>query len=133
MAIQLSEAHRKLLQDKNFANIATLSEDGSPQVTPVWIDFDGTHIIFNTEKKRAKTRNLERDPRVSVAVSNHENPYQYVEFQGRVVEMTEEGASEHIDKMALKYMGKEKYPFHKPGDVRVIVKIEPLKAIGMGS
>lgn len=132
MGIQLNEAQQKLLHDKNFANIGTLSEDGSPQVTPVWIDFDGTHIIFNTEKKRAKTRNLERDPRVSIAISDANNPYHYVEFRGRVVEITEAGASEHIDKMAMKYMGKEKYPFHKPGDVRVMVKIEPLKAIGMG-
>jgi PPOX class probable F420-dependent enzyme len=132
MATELSDKHQQLLRGKNFANIATLGDDGSPQVTPVWIDFDGTHILFNTEKKRAKTRNLERDPRVALAISDAQNPYSYVEIQGRVVEMTEEGASEHIDKMAMKYMGKEKYPFHRPGDVRVIVKIEPLKAMGMG-
>lgn len=132
MATELSDKHQQLLRGKNFANIATLGDDGSPQVTPVWIDFDGTHILFNTEKKRAKTRNLERDPRVALAISDAQNPYSYVEIQGRVVAMTEEGASEHIDKMAMKYMGKEKYPFHRPGDVRVIVKIEPLKAMGMG-
>lgn len=132
MAIELSEKHQQLLRGKNFAHIATLGEDGDPQVTPVWIDFDGTHILFNTEKKRAKTRNLERDPRVSLAISDANNPYSYAEIKGRVVAMTEEGASEHIDKLAMKYMGKEKYPFHRPGDVRVIVKIEPLKAMGMG-
>jgi len=132
MAIELSEAHRKLLQGKNFAHIATLGEDGAPQVTPVWIDFDGTHIIFNTEKSRAKPKNLERDPRVSISIADAQNPYHYAEIRGRVVEMTEAGAFEHIDKMAMKYMGKEKYPFHRPGDVRVIVKIEPTKAFGMG-
>lgn len=132
MATELSDKHQQLLRGKNFANIATLGDDGSPQVTPVWIDFDGTYILFNTEKKRAKTRNLERDPRVALAISDAQNPYSYVEIQGRVVEMTEEGAAEHIDKMAMKYMGKEKYPFHRPGDVRVIVKIEPDKAMGMG-
>lgn len=132
MAIELNEKHQQLLRGKNFANIATLSEDGSPQVTPVWIDFDGTHILFNTEKSRKKTRNLERDPRVAISISDAANPYHYVEIQGRVVGMTEEGAFEHIDKMAMKYMGKEKYPFHRPGDVRVLVKIEPIKAMGMG-
>src|SRR5438128_58140 len=132
MANELSEGQKQLLQGKNFAHIATIGEDGAPQVTPVWIDFDGKYIIFNTEKSRAKHKHLQRDPRVSLSVGNAENPYNYMEVRGRVVEMTEEGASEHIDKMALKYMGKDKYPFHKPGDVRVIVKIEPLKVHGMG-
>lgn len=132
MAIALNEKQQQFLHGKNFAHIATLSEDGSPQVTPVWIDYDGTHVIFNTEKKRAKTGHLERDPRVSLSIQDANNPYSYIEIRGRVVAMTEEGASEHIDKMAHKYMGKDKYPFHKPGDVRVIVKIEPLKVFGMG-
>lgn len=132
MANVLSEKQVNLIQGKNFAHIGTLSDDGSPQVTPVWIDWDGQHILFNTEQKRAKTKNLQSDPRVAVCISNSENPYQYVEIRGRVVEMIEEGADAHIDKMAKKYMGQEKYPFHKPGDVRVIVKIEPLKASGMG-
>lgn len=132
MAIELNEKHQQLLRGKNFAHVATVGDDGSPQVTPVWIDFDGTHILFNTEKKRQKTSNLESDPRVALSICDANNPYHYVEIQGRVVEMTENGAAEHIDKMAMKYMGKEKYPFHRPGDVRVIVKIEPLKAMGMG-
>jgi PPOX class probable F420-dependent enzyme len=132
MAIALNEKQQQFLTGKNFAHIATLSEDGSPQVTPVWIDFDGTHVIFNTEKKRAKTGHLERDPRVSLSIQDANNPYSYIEIRGRVVEMTEEGANEHIDKLAKKYMGKDKYPFHRPGDVRVIVKIEPLKVFGMG-
>jgi len=132
MAETLNEKQQSLLTGKNFAYIGTVGEDGSPQVTPVWIDYDGTHVIFNTEKKRAKTRHLERDPRVSVSVADAQNPYQYIEIRGRVVEMTEEGADAHIDKMAQKYMGKDKYPFGKPGDVRIIVKIEPLKVLGMG-
>ena len=132
MAATLNDKQKSLLTDKNFAYIGAISEDGAPQVTPVWIDYDGTHVIFNTEKSRAKTRNLEHDPRVSVSVSNAHNPYEYIEIRGRVVEMTAEGADAHIDKMAQKYMGKEKYPFGKPGDVRIIVKIEPIKVLGMG-
>ncbi|MFO0580563.1 MAG: PPOX class F420-dependent oxidoreductase [Polyangia bacterium] len=132
MANVLSEQQINLIRGKNFAYIGALSEDGSPQVTPVWIDWDGENIVFNTEKKRAKTKNLQSDPRVAVCISNSENPYQYVEVRGQVVGMTEEGADEHIDKMAKKYMGKDKYPFHKPGDVRVIVKIEPQKVFAMG-
>jgi PPOX class probable F420-dependent enzyme len=132
MASVLNQQQQDLILGKNFANVATVGEDGSPQVTPVWIDWDGTHILMNTEQKRAKTKHLERDPRVAIAISNSENPYQYIEIRGRVVELTTDGAAEHIDKMALKYMGKEKYPFHRPGDVRVIAKIEPTKVMGMG-
>lgn len=132
MGSALNERQEQLLRDKNFAHIATVGEDGAPQVTPVWIDWDGKHVIFNTEKSRAKTKHLERDPRISLSIQDAQNPYRYIEIQGRVVELTEQGAAEHIDKMAMKYMGKEKYPFHKPGDVRVIVKIEPQKVMGMG-
>jgi PPOX class probable F420-dependent enzyme len=132
MSNVLNEKQEQLLRGKNFAHIATVSEDGSPQVTPVWIDWDGTHVIFNTEKNRAKTRHLQRDPRVSMSIQDSANPYHYIEIRGRVVEVTEAGAAEHIDAMAQKYMGQPKYPFHKPGDVRLIVKIEPQKVMGMG-
>ncbi len=132
MAEKLNDSQASLLHGKNLAYIGANSDDGAPQITPVWIDYDGTHVIFNTEKSRAKTRNLEKDPRVSVAVANAQNPYQYIEIRGRVVEMTTEGADAHIDKMAQKYLGQAKYPFHKPGDVRIIVKIEPSKVLGMG-
>ena len=132
MAITFTDAQRALLDGKNFAYIATVDESGSPQVTPVWIEYDGTHVLFNTEEKRAKTRRLRVDPRVAICVSNAENPYHYIEIRGKVVEMTQEGANEQIDRLAKLYMGKDKYPFHQPGDVRVIVKIEPEKVFGMG-
>jgi PPOX class probable F420-dependent enzyme len=120
----LTEKQRKLLTEgKNFAHVATLMKDGSAQVTPVWIDYDGTHVIFNTEQKRLKTRNLKRDPRVALSVADSGNQYEYVEIRGRVVEMTTEGADAHIDAMAKKYLGQDKYPYTQPGDVRVIVKI----------
>jgi PPOX class probable F420-dependent enzyme len=96
-------------------------------VTPVWVDFDGTHILVNTAKGRVKTKNLAREPRVALSISDPENPYRYLGVQGRVTEMTEQGADAHIDKMAKKYMGKDKYPFRAPGEVRVLVKIAPEK------
>lgn len=132
MSQVLSEQQVQLIHGKNFANIATLGEDGSPQVTPVWIDWDGQYITFNTEKKRAKTKNLAKDPRIALSISNSDNPYHYIEVRGRVVEMTEEGAGEHADRLAKKYMGLDKYPYNRPGDVRVIVRIEPQKVFGMG-
>jgi len=120
--------HAELLTTKPaFANLATVNADGSPQVTPVWVDFDGTHVIVNTAKGRVKANNLARNPRVALSVADPENPYRYVGIQGRVVEMTEKGSDAHIDKMAKKYLGKDKYPYRAPGEVRLIVKIAPEK------
>ena len=126
--VTIPATHADLLRDKvAFAQLATLNPDGSPQVTPVWVDFDGTHILVNTAKGRVKTKNLAREPRVALSISDPENPYRYLGVQGRVTEMTEQGADAHIDKMAKKYMGKDKYPFRAPGEVRVLVKIAPDK------
>jgi PPOX class probable F420-dependent enzyme len=124
-ATQISPGVRKLLEGKNFANIATVMPDGSPQVTPVWVDFDGTHILVNTADGRQKPRNLRRDPRVAVSVYNQENPYSYVQVRGRVVDITVNGADAHIDKMAKKYMGQDTYPFRTPTEQRLILKIAP--------
>ena len=126
MMATIPASHADLLEKKAFANLSTLNADGSPQVTPVWVDFDGTHVLVNTAKGRVKTKNLEREPRVALAISEPENPYRYLGIQGRVTEITESGADAHIDKMAHKYMGKD-YPFRAPGEVRVIVKIAPDK------
>ena len=130
MALQLNDEQKKFLLDKNFVNLATLMKDGSPQVTPVWVDFDGKHVLVNSEQKRVKVRNMKRDPRVGVAVFDMANPYNFIEIRGRVVDITTDGAADHIDKMAKKYMGQDKYPFNQPGDVRVIIKIEPQKVAG---
>ncbi len=125
MAVQLTDAQKKFLTDKNFAHIATINKDGSPQVSPVWVDFDGTHIVVNSEKKRLKVRNLKRDPRVSLSIADAANAYSYIEIRGRVVEITDKGGFEGIDKMAKKYMDQDKYPWNKPEDVRVVIKIVP--------
>ena len=121
-------SHSDLLTTKQaFAHVATLNADGSPQVTPVWIDYDGTHVLVNTAKGRMKARNLAREPRVALSITDPDNSYRYLGIQGRVVEMTETGGDAHIDKMAKKYLGKDKYPFRQPGEVRVLATITPDK------
>jgi PPOX class probable F420-dependent enzyme len=126
-------SHSDLVTTKPaFAHVATLNSDGSPQVTPVWVDFDGTHVIINTAKGRVKARNLARAPRVAISIADPENPYRHLAIQGRVVEMTESGGDAHIDKMAKKYLGKDTYPFRAPGEVRIVVKISPEKVHAYG-
>ena len=128
----IPEKFQDLFHKKAFCSLATLMPDGQPQVTPVWCDFDGKHVIVNSAKGRVKDRNMRRDPRVSVAVIDPDNPYRYLQIQGRVVEITENGADQHIDKIAKKYLGREKYPNRAPGEVRVLYKIEPQRAQTMG-
>jgi PPOX class probable F420-dependent enzyme len=128
--MQLDEKAKRLVTGKNFAHLGTVRKGGRPQVTPVWVDYDGKHVLVNTEQKRAKVKNMKRDPRVTLSVLNQENPYEYVTISGRVVEITASGGAEHIDKLAQKYMGQEKYPLNQPGDVRVIVRIEPERVTG---
>jgi PPOX class probable F420-dependent enzyme len=114
-----------LLKGKNFANVATLRRDGSVQVAPVWVDVQGGQAVVNSAKGRAWPANLERDPRVTLSVQNMENPYEYAEIRGRVVEQTTDGADEHIDSLAKKYLGQDEYPYRQPGEQRVIIRIEP--------
>jgi PPOX class probable F420-dependent enzyme len=126
-------SHADLLTTKvAFAHVATLNADGSPQVTPVWVDFDGTHVLINTAKGRVKAKNLARDGRVALSIADPDNAYRYLGIQGHVVEMTETGGDAHIDKMAKKYMGKDSYPFRAPGEVRIIVKISTDKVHSNG-
>jgi PPOX class probable F420-dependent enzyme len=133
MAVKLTDDQAKLLREaKSFGHVVTINKDGSPQVSPVWMDFDGTHVVINSEQTRRKVRNMKRDPRVSVSVQDPANAYHYIEIRGRVVEITPQGGFEHIDKMAKKYTGADKYPGNQPGDVRVIIKIEPEHVTGMG-
>jgi PPOX class probable F420-dependent enzyme len=129
---KIPDKYLDLFSKPAFASLATLMPDGRPQVTPVWCDFDGTHILVNSAKGRQKDRNMRRDPRVSLAIMDPENPYRYLEMRGEVVDITENGASAHIDKMAKKYLGKDKYPYAQPGEVRVLYKIKPLHTTSMG-
>ncbi len=132
MPSAIPENYKDLFEKKAFASLATLMPDGQPQVTPVWCDFDGSHVVINSAKGRVKDRNMRRDPRVSMALLDPDNPYRHMAVQGRVVEITENGADQHIDKMAKKYLGQDKYPFRQPGEVRVIYKIEPDRVATMG-
>jgi PPOX class probable F420-dependent enzyme len=128
----IPESHLDLLKKKAFAHLATLMPGGQPQVTPVWIDYDGRHVLINTAAGRQKDKNLERDGRVSLSILDPDNPYKYLEVRGHVVERTRNGAEEHIDAMAKKYLDKDKYPFRQPGEVRVLFRIEPEHVTSMG-
>ncbi len=125
MTVELSPAVRRLFEKPNFAHIATLMPDGSPQVTAVWVDMDGNQILVNTAEGRVKPRNVRRDPRVAISVTDQANPYSAAFVRGRVVEVTREGAEDLIDKLAQKYIGQERYPWRRAGERRVTLVIEP--------
>jgi len=132
MAASVPEKYLDLFNKKTFASLATLMPDGSPQVTPVWFEFDGSHILVNSARGRRKDQNMRADPRVALAIPDPENPYRYVEVRGTVEEITENRAAAHIDKLAKKYLGVDKYPYAQAGEVRVLYKIKPEKFSGMG-
>ena len=132
MAVTIPDKFKDLVTKQAFAHLATLMPDGSPQVTPVWFDYDGTHILINTAKARIKDKNMRDQKKVALSILDPENPYRHMTVRGEVVEITEEGADTHIDKMAKKYLGKDKYPFRQPGEVRVLYKIRPDKIATMG-
>jgi len=132
MAGAIPDQFKDLFSKGAFAQLATLMPDGSPQVTPVWCDFDGTNVRVNSAKGRVKDKNMRRDKKVALSVQDPENPYRYLAMRGEVVEITEDGADAHIDSLAKKYLGKDKYPFRGPGEVRVIYKIKPVNVHTMG-
>jgi PPOX class probable F420-dependent enzyme len=125
MPAPIPEQALDLFQQPALAHLATLMPDGTPHVTPIWIDFDGTYLLVNTLKGRQKELHMQQRPKVGLDIVDLSNPWRWLSVRGQVVEMTEEGANEHIDKMAKKYMGQDRYGFHRSGDVRVICKIQP--------
>ena len=128
----IPEKYLDLFQKKVFAQLATLMPDGSPQVSPVWVDYDGQHIVINSAKGRVKDKNMRRDPRVGLDLVDPENPYRHLSVRGRVVDITEKGADAHIDKLAKKYLGVDKYPYRQPSETRVMYKIQPEHTTMMG-
>jgi len=132
MSQSIPDKYRDLFTKRAFASLATLMPDGSSQVTPVWVDLEGDLVLVNTARGRQKDKNMRRDPRVAMAIIDPENPYRYLEIRGRVAEITEEGADPHIDKMAKKYLGADKYPYRQPSETRVIFKIQPERVNTMG-
>ena len=127
--IHIPEALQDLLSDerKAFVYLATTMSDGTPQVTPIWFNTDGDHILINSAAGRIKDRNMRSRPNVALCIADPDNPYRYLQLRGRVVEITTAGADEHIDALAFKYRGVEKYPNRKPGEQRVTYKILPTK------
>ncbi|HUB15722.1 MAG TPA: PPOX class F420-dependent oxidoreductase, partial [Acetobacteraceae bacterium] len=119
-------------QKKALANLATLLRDGSPQVTPVWFDYTNGRVRVNTAKGRVKARTLREGVPVAMSILDPDNPYRYLQIRGTVVRATEEGASAHIDSLAKKYLGQDKYPFAQPGEVRIMYEIEPQATQAMG-
>jgi PPOX class probable F420-dependent enzyme len=122
---QITEPMAKLLEGRNFAFVATLMKDGWPQITPTWVDLENGKILVNTAEGRLKQKNISRDDRTAISVTDQNNPYHMVTVRGRVVEQTTEGADEHIDKLARKYLGVDKYPLRSPNEKRIILKIKP--------
>ena len=132
MSQSIPESHRDLLDKKAFGYIGTVMRDGSPQVTPIWFDFSEGHIRINSAKGRVKDKNMRRDPNVAFSISDPDNAYRHLSIRGRVVEITETGADDHIDQLAKTYMGVDRYPLRKEGEVRVTYRIEPISCSTMG-
>ncbi|GAB3169266.1 PPOX class probable F420-dependent enzyme [Micromonospora palomenae] len=130
MAI-LTDEDLALLAEPQLAHVATVEADGTPHVTPVWVDTDGEHILFNTALGRQKSINIERNPMVAVSVVDKADDFRTLWVKG-AAELITEGADEHIDRMAKKYLGQDTYPFRQPGEQRVIVRITPTQKLGRG-
>lgn len=133
-ADRLSPGGVQLLQETQLAHFSTVMSDDSPQITPVWVDVedDGSHVLINTADNRLKTANTQRNPEVAVSVVDRANDWRYVVVRGTVVEHRHDGADAHIDKMANKYLNQPTYPFRRPDEQRVILRIKPHHVIEQG-
>jgi PPOX class probable F420-dependent enzyme len=131
MAIPLPQSVRKIMQDKAYGHVVTFNADGKPQVTMVWMDVDGDEVLFNTADGRLKPRNLRRDPRVIISVQDRNDPQSYMVFHGKA-SVTEAGADAQIDTLAKRFLGVDKYPFRRPGEKRLIVRVKVDRIGGYG-
>jgi PPOX class probable F420-dependent enzyme len=121
-----------LLESNALAHVATVGPKGEPQVNPVWFGWDGTHLRFSQTTTRQKYKNVQREPRIALSIVDPENPYRYLEIRGRVVAVEPDPNLDFINSMAKKYLGQDKYPWHNPGDERVVIVVEPERTSGMG-
>lgn len=121
----IPDKYRDLFNKRAFASLATRMANGDVQVTPVWVDVDNGNLLFNSARGRVKDKNVRRDPRVTLTLMDPDNPYRYLEVRGRVVDFTEQGADQHINKLAKKYLGVDQYPYRQPGEVRVLYRVKP--------
>ncbi|NJO04435.1 MAG: PPOX class F420-dependent oxidoreductase [Chloroflexaceae bacterium] len=126
------EHYQDLLNSPVLVHVATIGPNGEPQNNPVWFDWDGTYLYFSQTRTRQKYRNLQREPRLALAIVDPQNPYRYVEIRGKVVRVDEDPDKDFINKMAKKYLGVDKYPYNQPGDERVVMVVEPDRSLGMG-
>jgi PPOX class probable F420-dependent enzyme len=131
MAIPLPQSVKKLLQDKAYGHVVTYNDKGTAQVTMVWMDVDGDDVVFNTSEGRRKSQNLRRDPRIIVSVQDRNDPQAHAVFYGKA-RVTDAGADEHIDKLAKRFLGADKYPFRQPGEKRLLVRISVDRISGFG-
>jgi PPOX class probable F420-dependent enzyme len=129
---KIPDKYRDLFNKRAFASLGTIMANGEIQVTPVWVDIDNGSVLFNSARGRVKDRNIRRDPRVTLTLIDPDNPYRYMEVRGRVVDITEKGADQHINKLAKKYLGVDKYPYAQPGEVRVLYRVKPEHVHGNG-
>ncbi len=127
MSNQIPDSHKELFEKPIVANLATIMPNGQPQVTPVWCNYDGTYVRVNSAKGRVKDKNMRARPQATLLLVNPENVFNWVEVRGTVEEITEEGADDHIDALAKKYLGVDSYPNRQPDEVRVLYKIKPAR------
>ena len=131
MAITLPQSVKRILEDKAYGHVITSGASGKPQVTMVWVDVDGDEVVFNTAEGRLKPKNLRGDPRVVISVQDRNDPQSYMVFHGRA-SITEAGADAHIDKLAKRFLGADKYPFRRPGEKRLMVRVKIDRIGGYG-
>ncbi len=129
----IPEDFNDIMNSKALASLATTMADGSPQVSPVWFSFDGSLIWVNSAEGRVKDKNVRRTRKVALAIVDVNNPYRHIAIRGDVVDVTNDGADDHIDSLAKKYLDEDKYPFRQDGEVRVIYKIRPERVATMGA
>lgn len=126
------EKNADLLESTALAHVATIGAQGEPQVNPVWFGWDGAHLRFSQTTTRQKYKNVQRDPRIALSIVDPANPYRYLEIRGKVVAIEPDPERAFIDSMAQKYLGQDKYPWHRPGDERVVIVVEPERTTSMG-
>ncbi len=129
----IPEGYTDLLGTTALIHVATLGPNGEPQSTPVWFDWDGEHVKFSQTKTRQKYRNVQRDPRIALSLVDPEDPYRYLEIRGEVTKIEDDPDLDFINAMAKKYLGMDEYPYHQPGDERVVVYVEPHHTTQMGA
>lgn len=130
---RIPQGYEDILQSATFMHVATLGPNGEPQNNPVWFGWDGERVKFSQTKTRQKTKNIGREPRVALSFIDPENPYRYLEIRGTVEEIEEDPDNDFINAMAKKYLGLDEYPYHQPGDERIVVYVRPEHTTQMGA